>query len=58
MRDVLQPQLPFDVEEDRGKQHQRAFARLWLGCRDSAKRKGYALDVSDERWKKVEREAR
>ena len=53
----MQAQLPFDEEEDGAPRQQGAFARLWLGCRDSAKRKGYSLDVSDERWKQVERQA-
>lgn len=53
-----QPEFDLRREEDLADATRRAFARLWLGCRDGAKRKGYRLDVDETRWKQVEREAR
>ncbi|SDH22651.1 hypothetical protein SAMN05421844_107214 [Bosea robiniae] len=55
---LMQAQLQFDEEEDRARRNQRAFARLWVGCRDVSRRKGYALDVSEKHWKQAERETR
>lgn len=44
--------------EDRAHVDRRAFARLWLACRDVAKKKGYRLDVDEARWKQIEKDAR
>lgn len=54
----LQRELPFDEEPDPAAITRRAFARLWLGCRDTAKRRGYRLAIEDARWRQIQRETR
>lgn len=55
---MKQANLPHVFEEDRERVTRRAFARLWLSCRDVAKRKRYPLDVEGAHWKKIEMDAR